>query len=450
MITDDTMVSILPASEIGTSARKTVALPSLPGTDRSMVPKRYWLIFGTFLLSMLLYVDRACISTAKDAIRGDLGFTDAQWGWIMAVFGLGYALFQTPAGSAADRFGPRRLLTGVVAFWSLFTTLTGAAWNFTSMLVFRVLFGAGEAGAFPGCARAYYSWLPTSERGLAQGINFSGSRLGAAIAMPLVAWMIGQFGWRPAFIVLGLIGFFWAVFWFLWFRDEPMDHPKISVAECDLILGGRQQSPASSKRLTATALFGSRNMWLAMGQYICSNFTFYFAISWSFPYVKKTFELSSVEAGFYSAIPLVGGACGNWISGALVDAIYRRGRWKASRQIPAMFGFLLAAAGLVGTQYVDTAVGYSAFLTIAILGADMTLSPSWAFCIDIGRSNAGMVSGTMNMAGNLAAVATMLAFPYLQKWTGSTTPYFLTAAMLNVVAIGLWRLTRPETPLEEW
>jgi ACS family glucarate transporter-like MFS transporter len=294
-----------------------------------MIPKRFWLVFGTFLLSMLLYVDRACISTAKDAIRGDLGFSDAQWGWIMAAFGLGYALCQTPAGLAADRLGPRRLLTSVVAFWSLFTALTGAAWSFTSMLAFRVLFGAGEAGAFPGCARAYYSWLPTSERGLAQGINFSGSRLGAAVAMPLVAWLIGWLGWRTTFAMLGVIGFFWAFLWFLWFRDEPTDHPKISAAERDLILAGRQQTQDGGKVLTASALFGSRNMWLAMGQYICSNFTFYFAISWSFPYVKKTFGLTSVEAGLYSAIPLLGGALGNWIAGALVDGIYRSGRWKS-------------------------------------------------------------------------------------------------------------------------
>jgi ACS family glucarate transporter-like MFS transporter len=271
--------------------------------------------------------------------------------------------------------------------------------------------------------------------------------------MPLVAWMIGVLGWRPTFMLLGIVGFFWAVLWYLWFRDEPETHPTISAEERNLILAQRQRSdhdgrPAAA--LSAGSLFRSRNMWLAMGQYVCSNFTFYFAISWSFPYVKKTFDLSDVEAGLYAAIPLLGGAVGNWLSGAIVDAIYRRGRWRASRQLPAMFGFALAAAGLAGTQYVDTAIGYSAFLAVAILGADMTLSPSWAFCIDIGRSNAGTVSGTMNMAGNLAAVATMLAFPYLQEWTGSTTPYFLTAAFLNLAAVGLWMLTRPETPLEEW
>ena len=115
-------------------------------------------------------------------------------GWVMAAFTLGYALCQTPAGLLADRLGPRRVLTAVVTFWSLLTAATGAAWNFASILVARFLFGAGEAGAFPGCARTFYSWLPVSERGLAQGINFSGSRLGAALAMPLIGWLIEKRG----------------------------------------------------------------------------------------------------------------------------------------------------------------------------------------------------------------------------------------------------------------
>ena len=103
-----------------------------------------------------------------------------------AFFGAGgYALFQTPSGALADRLGARRILTVVVASWSLFTGLTAATWNFTSLLVIRFFFGAGEAGAFPGMARVVYSWIPVRERGLVKGINFSGSRLGAAVTMPI-------------------------------------------------------------------------------------------------------------------------------------------------------------------------------------------------------------------------------------------------------------------------
>src|SRR5665213_3575186 len=137
---------------------------------------------------MLLYVDRIAISIGKPAIAQQFGLTDVQFGWALSAFALGYALFQIPAGIFVDRYGPRLALALVVSAWSLFTGLTGLAWSLISLLVFRLLFGMAEAGAFPSCARAFYSWLPVAERGLAQGINLSGSRLGAAFALPLITW----------------------------------------------------------------------------------------------------------------------------------------------------------------------------------------------------------------------------------------------------------------------
>src|SRR5436190_3345967 len=122
--------------------------------------RRKTVILGTFLLAMLLYVDRVCISTAKGPIATELGLNDTEFGWVLSAFALGYALFQTPTGILADRFGPRRVLTAVVIIWSIFTGLTGAARGLTTLLIIRFLFGAGEAGAYPGIAQAIYSWIP--------------------------------------------------------------------------------------------------------------------------------------------------------------------------------------------------------------------------------------------------------------------------------------------------
>ena len=132
------------------------------------MPARYRLIALTFALSMLLYVDRIAISTAKVPVSSELGLSDTQFGWVLSAFALGYALFQTPSGMLADRFGPRIALASVVTLWSVFTALTGLARGFAAMLVYRFMFGAGEAGAYPTCARAFYNWLPVSERGRAR------------------------------------------------------------------------------------------------------------------------------------------------------------------------------------------------------------------------------------------------------------------------------------------
>jgi len=415
---------------------------------KTIIPIRFILVFSTFLLTVLLYVDRACISAAKGDISSDLGFSMIDFGWIMAVFTLGYALFQTPAGKLADTRGARGVIAGIVTIWSFLTAITGFAWNYTSMLIIRFLFGAGEAGAFPALSKVVYNWFPISERGTIQGINFSGSRIGAAFAMPLVAWLLKEIGWRHTFLVFGVFGILYGVLWFLIFREKPEQGRFIGKEEVEYITKNRQQSgPGAKKALPFGSIVQSGTMWKTMVQYICSNFTFYFSLTWMYPYIQERFQLGLVEAGFYTSIPLVAGAVGNWLAGILVDVIYRNGKWKLSRRLPAIIGFALSAAGMIMVTQVSSPALSVAFMALAVFGADMTLSPSWAFCIDIGKENAGAVSGTMNMAGNLGAFVTIIAFPYLYKWTNQYEPFFYICAGLSIVAILMWSSMNPEKPI---
>jgi len=319
------------------------------------------------------------------------------------------------------------------------------------LLVTRLLFGAGEAGAFPGIARATFSWIPMQERGLAQGINFSGSRAGGVLALSLIPAAVAWLGWRLSFVVLMLIGIVWATFWYWWFRDDPAQHGRIDPAELDYILANRQPSKAEQQRvaeLSLAQIAAAPGIWLVSAQYFASNFTFFFCLTWLFPHLKRTYHLSGWEAGIYSAAPLAFGAMGNWYSGWLVDRLYRRGLWTRSRRQPAMIGFALAAVGVAGSVFATTPLGSILWFCLAIFGADMTLAPSWSYCIDIGKRQAGVVSGTMNMAGNLGSFVTAIAFPYLAKWTGSYTPFFFIAAGLNAAAIGVWLLLDPRHTLE--
>jgi ACS family glucarate transporter-like MFS transporter len=418
-----------------------------------MIPRRFILVLAAFLLMVLLYVDRACISVAKDDVARDLGLSNTQMGWVFGAFSLGYALCQTPAGMLADRLGPRRVLATGVAFWSLFTGLTSVAWSFGSILVTRLLFGGGEAGALPGVARAVYSWIPAKERGLVQGLSFSGMRFGAAATMPLLGWMIATLGWRPLFLMLMTAGLGWVTVWYLWFRDDPTQQHDISRQELDYILANRQQAGALDEKpqpLSASILVRSRNMWLAMGQYFCSNFTFFFCLTWLPPYIKEKYTLDPLQAGLYASVPLIGGGLGNIVSGWLVDRIYRGGKWTRSRRLPAVCGFVLAATGLVASRQLNTPGLEVGCLALAIFGADMTLPPSWSLCVDIGRQHSGAVSGTMNMAGNFGSFLTALAFPYLLQWTGGPGAFFYAGAVLNLAAAGLWLWTRPDQKLEAW
>ncbi|MEO1524535.1 MAG: MFS transporter [Planctomycetota bacterium] len=418
---------------------------------------RWLIVLATFLLSVLLYVDRVCISAAKDDVASDLGLSEIQMGWVFSAFALGYALMQTPSGWLADRLGPRRVLAAIVTVWSIFTGLTSVANSYLSMLAVRFLFGAGEAGAFPGMSRAVFSWIPMKERGRVQAINFSGSRLGAAVTLPLISWMILQFGWRGTFVALMGIGFVWAVAWFLFFRDEPTDAKWLPESERDFILDERQQTtsadetaPAETPRISVGILASSSTIWLICTQYFASNFVFFFGLTWFFPRLKERYDLTGMEASLFAAVPMLCGALGCWASGWWVDRLYSSGRWMLSRRLPAMVGFSLAAVGILGSAYATTPLTSSLLFSLCIFGADMTLPPSWTTCVDIGKSNAGVVSGTMNMAGNVGSFVTSLAFPYMLAWNNdSPLPYFYVAAGLNLAAVFAWLLINPSRPIGE-
>lgn len=410
-------------------------------------PVRYRMVFGTFILAMIVLFDRILISVAKDPLAADLNLSDKEMGWVLAIFALGYALFQTPSGFLADKHGARKVLTVVVGIWSVFTALTGAVYNFFALIIVRFLFGAGEAGAFPSMASAVFNWIPVKERGLVHGINFSGGRIGAAIALPIVAWLIDVTSWRMSFVILGAIGILWAVVWYWWFRDAPEDHSSVSADELKIIKENTQSKNTDKQPISFKKMFGSRAMWLIMGQYFSSNFTFFFCLTWLFPHLRAKYNLDIIEAGFYSSAPFIFGAIGNWVSGWMVDAIYRKGKWELSRKLPAIIGFSLAAIGIVASIYMEEVTGAVIFISLAVFGADMTLSPSWSTCLDIGKEYSGTVSGTMNMAGNLGSFFTALAFPYMVAFTGSNTPFFFLAAALNVLAIPMWLAIKPQKPL---
>ena len=418
------------------------------------MPIRYLLILGAFLISMLMWIDRACISAAKDNIAGDLNLSPTQMGWVMGAFSLGYALFQVPGGKLADRFGPRVVMAGVCVAWSVFTGLTSVVRQAAMLIGVRFLFGVGEAGGYPTISRAIYSWLPIGERGITNSLIFSGGRLGAAIAMPGVVWLIAVTGgWQQAFYLLGAVGLVVAFAWYVLFRNMPEEHFAVSAGEAEYIKTHRAADAALSMEDDRTGIaslgqiLSAPTMWMLMVQYVAHNFTFFFVVSWFFDYMKRTFELTAVETGWYAMMPLLCGVLGNWLAGAMVDTLYRKGHWNLSRRLPAVIGFALAATGMAMCINMDTPQTAVMAMCLAIFGSDMVLSPSWTTCLDVGGRNAGTVSGAMNMVGNLGAFFTSILFPMLYKSVQSHEPFFYLAAGLNVVAIFLWFMIRPDRPL---
>ncbi|MGH8021899.1 MAG: MFS transporter [Opitutaceae bacterium] len=422
--------------------RRTAITP-----DQRPTHRRYILVGLVFLHTFNTYLDRVCISAAATDIQSDLSISDQMMGHIFAVFAIGYALFQIPAGWVADRFGPRKALGSVVAVWSVFTCLSGAAFNAVSLLVIRFLFGIGEAGAFPGATRALYAWLPARERGIAQGIFHSGARVGAALSLLFLPALIVLIGWRWTFVFAGATGIVWALAWVVWFRDDPAQHPRVDEAELALIRADQPAENFASPDATPLwSILTSSNLLLAMFQYAASNVTFFISFTWLLPYLQNRW---GPEAAPLAPVPLVFGMFAQWISGSLVSQLHRRGFPIASRRAPAMVGFAVSAVGL-GLCLLAAPNSPWAFVlcfSVAVFGAEMTISPSWAFCMDIGGRHTGAVSGAMNMVGNLGSAASAILFPWfiahvtlpvVPGGSGSANSFFVFAAVLNLLAAGAW------------
>jgi ACS family glucarate transporter-like MFS transporter len=412
-----------------------------PTVDVAVTRVRYGVLAFLFAFSFLTIVDRVAISAAKSSMAAELAIGDVAFGFIFGVFALGYALGQVPSGWAADRFGPRAFLAAIVIAWSLFTGFTALVVAVPMLVAVRLLFGVAEAGIYPTASRAIYSWIPPRDRGGAQGLLFVGSRLGAAFGLSVVSAAMAVAGWRGTFWALAVLGVVLALAWHRWFRDTPGEKASVSSAELAYIQSGQ----AAETRAGAS---GRRPLWdrnaILLGvQYFASNFTFFIAFTWLLPYLQSRYALGPAEAGAYASVPLYFGAAGNWLSGTLVDAIYRRGYRRQSRLVPAMAGFALGIVGLLAAPSMPSVVGAVLCFSVATLGVDMTLSPSWTSCQDLAGPRTGLLSGAMNMVGNLGSFVSSIMFPLLLEATGTAGAYFYLAAALNLIGIGCWSRIDP-------
>src|SRR3954463_666653 len=176
-----------------------------PDVHQAPTRARYVTIAFAMTLAIVTYIDRVCISQAAPLISHDLGLSKVEMAWAFSVFGWAYALFEIPGGWLADRLGPRRVLMRIVIWWSFFTAATGWAWNVTSLLVTRTLFGMGEAGCFPNLTRIFTMWLPQHERERAQANLWLAARWGGAFTPLLVSYVLDFVTLSRAFGLFGLV-----------------------------------------------------------------------------------------------------------------------------------------------------------------------------------------------------------------------------------------------------
>jgi ACS family glucarate transporter-like MFS transporter len=402
----------------------------------------------TMALAAITYLDRVAIGVTRPYIARDLDLTPTQMGYVFSAFYLSYALFEIPTGWWGDKVGTRKVLTRIVCWWSAFTVFTGFAWSYSSLLLIRFMFGAGEAGAWPNVARTFSRWFPRRDRGTVQGTFFMGAHLAGGLTPLLATALLVYMDWRTLFVVFGSIGFIWALGWYWWFRDTPAEHPAVSAAERTFIEDGVVKDERPLEKTDWKRLLANRTVICLCLMYFTQTFGNAFYVTWLPTYLAST-GLSVTTAAILSGLPLTLSVVADLTGGITTDTAARRLGLRLGRILVG--GGALTAAGLFTIAAAFTSSPIAGAVLIALGGAssNFLLGAAWGTCIDIGGRRAGALSGAMNTSGQVGAILSPILIALVVQRSGiPAAPLFVTGMLFLLGAVA-WLWVDPTKPVSD-
>ena len=407
----------------------------MAGATRGALKIRHLILFVLCLMYFIAYIDRVNISVAGPTIRKELELTPTELGLIFSAFAYPYAAMQIAGGWMSDRFGPRLVLAMLSLVWATATILTGVSWSVASLVVFRILVGIGEGGAFPTATRAFACWLPVRERGFAQGITHSFARLGGAVTPPIVLAIVARYGWREAFYVLGAASLAWTAVWVASFRDTPDEHPWVSGSELAAI-SADCESTRAARGPTPWRKILSR-MWLVTVVDFCYGWSLWVFLTWLPSYLSDARGFKLDRIALMTTLPLLGGVVGDTLGGVISDTIFRRtGRLPLARRTLLVVGLGGAFAFILPAIATGSALGAVYLLAAAFFFLELTNAVLWTLPLDIAGQYAGTAGGIMNTGFGVAGMISPVVFGVLIERTGHyELPFFISAGLLLVGAL---------------
>jgi sugar phosphate permease len=404
-----------------------------------------WLVLTLLsLMYLITYLDRVSLANTAPLISKEFGFSKATMGIIFSSFVWAYALCQVPGGWLGDRFGPRKVLTAIMAYRTIIAVLTTRAWGFYSFWSVRFMLGVGEAGAFPTATRAMQMWFPRRERGFVQGISHAASRFGAAVGPPLAVAIMLHYGWRNLFYLIAVISLLWAVSFSLLYRNAPEHDKRVSRSELALIRGVdergeiKQVNMQMRPKVPWRILLRHPNMWALMCAYFTYLYCLWIFLSWLPSYLVSYRGFSLLQVGFFGAMPLSAGVFGDAFGGWLTDyLLVKTGNVKFARRSVAIMGMLGCGSFILPAALTKSPMIALWSLTGAMFFLETIIGPSWAVPMDIGGEYSGTVSGMMNFGGQIGGALSPTVFGILAQ-RGSWIAPFVVAACLLFIGAGIW------------
>ena len=434
---------------------------------------RWTILFLLLLISIITYIDRVNISVTARHMMPALGLTEVQMGTIFSAFVLGYALFQIPGGWMGDRWGPRRVLTLAVIWWSIFTALTAVAPTLPlanmigimgSLIVVRFLMGVGEAAALPNFNRAVANWHPPHERGLGIGITIGGIGIGSALTPPVTAWIMVNYGWQTAFYLAGALGIVIALIWYWYATDHPRQHPHVNDAEAHFIEGKtiETQTPPLPSRgegwgkggnnlssnVPWKAILRTPTVWWLTLSYTCLGYVAYIYMSWFYLYLVNERGFAILQGAFFASAPFIAMTIFCPLGGWVTDRLVEKYGVNLGRASVGATGMILAALSIIIGANVESAYVAIGFLSLGAGWLYFTVGPFWSSTTDLSKPYAGTLSGIMNTGANLGGTLSPTLTPLLADTFGWPVALGLAAGLAFLGGL-CWFLIRPGSGLNE-
>lgn len=412
---------------------------------------RWYLVLWLFVLSAVAYLDRVNISIAGSSISAEFRLTTVQLGSIFLAFSLGYTLFQTVGGWLADRLGPRKVLLAGVLWWGVFTALTAAvsskiAFALVFFMAMRFLLGAGEAVIYPASNQFVSRWIPSQERGVANGVIFSGVGIGAGVTPVLITSIMLRYGWRASFWISATIGLLAGFVWYWIARDTPEEHASVSEAELAHIQAGRTVKSAADSRVAWSTILSNGQVWSVTLAYFCFGYVAWIFFYWFFTYLATVRGLDLKVSAMYTTLPFLAMAVCSPIGGIISDKLTKLYGKRVGRGSIAVFGLALATIFLVIGSRAENARVASIVLAGGAGALYLSQSSFWSVTADISSGSSGAVSSFMNMGNQFGGLLTAQLTPLIAKYWGWTVPFYVAAGLAAVGALA-WLAVDPERAL---
>jgi ACS family glucarate transporter-like MFS transporter len=397
--------------------------------------RRWWVYTLLFLLVAINYMDRSALSVATKPIAQEFGLSPGQIGLLLSTFLWSYLIFLIPAGILTDRIGTRWTNAISIVVWSTATMLVGVIRGFGGLVGARLLMGVGESSTYPACGKVVQEWAPASERGRVVATYNSGAYAGPALGSIVTAAMVTAYGWRTAFVVLGVVGFVWLGAWLIFFRD-PAKARWLSAAEREKILKERGAAreaavAADAPRVGVRELLRHRSMWGVALIQSAAVYTQYMFLTWLPGYLEQARGLSILKSGAFTAIPYVVAMVLGITLGVVFDRMLSAEARASGRRRLMVAGCLLVSSVVLLTPFVSSMAVLLVLISVSLTCVSSAVSMNLALLADLLRSPrlAGRANSIAMIGGNIFGLAAPIVTGYVVQFTHSYTAAFLVAGI---------------------